>query len=82
MAPEVLNHDVYGSKADVWSCGIVLYEMLFGYCPYGDCNIKDLLDIYGSEKTVPFPENGNISAVTQMMLRRMLEKDQFRRISW
>lgn len=48
MAPEVLNHDVYGSKADVWSCGIVLYEMLFGYCPYGDCNIKDLLDIYGS----------------------------------
>jgi serine/threonine protein kinase len=25
MAPEVLNGEVYGSKADVWSCGIVLF---------------------------------------------------------
>jgi serine/threonine-protein kinase ULK/ATG1 len=25
MAPEVLNGDVYDSKADVWSVGIVLY---------------------------------------------------------
>jgi serine/threonine-protein kinase ULK/ATG1 len=40
MAPEIMNGDVYGSKADVWSCGIVLFEMLFGYCPYGHCNIK------------------------------------------
>lgn len=39
MAPEVLNKEVYGSKADIWSCGIVLYEMLYGYCPYGHCNI-------------------------------------------
>lgn len=43
MAPEILNGDVYGSKADVWSCGIVLFEMLFGYCPYGHCNIKEML---------------------------------------
>ena len=32
---EVLNGDVYGSKADVWSVGIVLYEMLFGHSPFG-----------------------------------------------
>lgn len=42
-----------------------------------------MLEIYNGEKsTVPFPENVHVSAVTQMMLRRMLEKDQFRRISW
>jgi serine/threonine protein kinase len=56
MAPEILNGGVYGSKADVWSCGIVLYEMLFGFCPYGHCNIAEMLDIYKSEKVaVPFP---------------------------
>jgi serine/threonine protein kinase len=58
MAPEVLNKEVYGSKADIWSCGIVLYEMLFGYCPYGHCNIAEMLDCYSLEKTalpVPFP---------------------------
>jgi len=40
MAPEVLNNDVYGSKADLWSCGIILYQMIFGVTPYGTCNIK------------------------------------------
>jgi serine/threonine-protein kinase ULK/ATG1 len=50
MAPEVLNGEVYDTKADVWSVGIVLYEMLFGRCPYGDCNIKQLISMYSSEK--------------------------------
>ena len=84
MAPEILNGDVYGSKADVWSCGVVLFEMLFGYCPYGHCNIKELLEVYNSQRGgVPIPSDRfQITAVTEMMLRRMLEKDQFRRISW
>lgn len=34
MAPEVLKGETYTSKVDVWSLGAVLYEMLFGVCPY------------------------------------------------
>lgn len=58
--------------------------MLFGYCPYSHCNIKELIDVYNTERGgVEIPsEKYPISAVTEMMLRRMLEKDQFRRISW
>lgn len=35
-----MNGGVYGNKADLWSCGIVLYEMLFGHCPFAQSNIK------------------------------------------
>jgi serine/threonine protein kinase len=74
MAPEVLNGDVYDSKADVWSVGIVLYEMLFGRCPYGDCNIKQLINVYSADKLriQMATENIFISPSTENMLRRML----------
>lgn len=34
MAPEVHEGSSYGLKADVWSLGVVFYELIYGYCPY------------------------------------------------
>lgn len=30
MAPEVLGGNQYNNKADIWSIGVVFYEMIFG----------------------------------------------------
>lgn len=43
MAPEILAGLDYDNKVDIWSIGIVFYEMLFGKVPYTAENIVDLL---------------------------------------
>lgn len=34
MAPELQRHENYTEKADLWSLGIILYEMVIGMPPF------------------------------------------------
>lgn len=35
MAPEIVSRDSYrGDKADIWSCGVVLFVLVSGYLPF------------------------------------------------
>lgn len=34
MAPEILRYEKYNAKADLWSVGAVLYEMVVGKPPF------------------------------------------------
>ena len=36
-APEMINGlQYYGSRVDVWSCGVILFAMVAGYLPFED----------------------------------------------
>ena len=43
MAPEVLKGEIYTLKADVWSMGVVFYQMLYGKCPFESKSIAMLI---------------------------------------
>ena len=34
MAPEIIGGEEYSSKVDIYSLGTILYEMIFGCCPF------------------------------------------------
>jgi len=87
MAPEILNEKEfeikYGDKIDIYSFGVILYNLAFGHYPYdlnnvqGDDfkNIKEKLN----EENLVFPNNYKISKMFINFLKNVLEKDYKKR---
>ena len=42
MAPELVKHEKYNEKVDVWSLGIITYQLLSGLTPFDGRNIKKI----------------------------------------
>ena len=45
MAPETLSGKGYSFPVDLWSLGIVLYEFIAGFVPFGE-DAEDPMEIY------------------------------------
>ncbi|KAI9097275.1 hypothetical protein DFS34DRAFT_116130 [Phlyctochytrium arcticum] len=64
MAPEILRGDRYDAKADLWSFGAILYEMVTGRPPFKAQNHIDLLrKIERGEGIIRFPGDDMVSMV-------------------
>jgi len=69
MAPEILKGYPYNIKSDIWSLGVVLYEMLFGICPYEDKNLAGLISrIDNQPLTIPREINRISALITKLEL--------------
>ena len=58
-APEIIKNLPYDEKCDLWSFGIVFYELLFGYLPYGkNVTPKLIKEIIFSQDNLFFGNTG------------------------
>jgi len=87
MSPELLNQQNYDTKSDIWSIGVLLYEMVYGNTPFSKSNGLKILkqniftqDIIYSQKSYlnkyDVPENLII------YMKKLLEINQYKRIEW
>lgn len=79
VAPEVINRKGYdGAKADIWSCGVVLFVLLAGYLPFHDSNLMEMYRKIGkADYKCPswFPRE------VRRLLTRMLDPNPITRTS-
>lgn len=78
MAPEILQHHRYDAKADLWSVGTVLFEMISGKPPFHGENHIDLLRNI-QHKAVRLPGNVTVSKECVKLLRLLLDRSPLSR---
>ena len=80
MAPEILEGKEYNNKCDLWSLGIIIYNLYFKKMPYkGDTIIAVFNNIKASEKKV-LEKTGDENL--DDLIDKLLEVNPEKRISW
>lgn len=79
MAPEILGEKSYSHTADIWSLGLILYELIYGYNPYKKCNDMDELKDEMLKKEIKYPKI-KISNECEDILKKLLDKNESTRI--
>ncbi|KAJ6856337.1 hypothetical protein NC651_038062 [Populus alba x Populus x berolinensis] len=79
VAPEVLRKKGYdGSKADTWSCGVILYVLLAGFLPFQEENV---MKMYRKIFKAEYEFQPWFSTDAKRLISRLLVADPERRIT-
>ncbi|ERM99197.1 hypothetical protein AMTRI_Chr02g212040 [Amborella trichopoda] len=79
VAPEVINDKGYdGAKADLWSCGVILFVLMAGYLPFEESNLMSLYKrIFKADFTCP----SWFSSSAKKLIKRILDPNPKTRVT-
>ena len=79
VCPEILKGKEYDEKIDIWSIGIMMYEMVVGENPFKITREEELIKIVKDE--IKIPSYLSVSAEVRDFLDRCLQKNPNERAS-
>ena len=79
MAPEILKLKEYTNKADIWSLGVIVFEIIFKKHPYPSKNKAELIKHLKNNTKINIP---HIDEKLKDLLEKLLEKNEYTRITW
>ncbi|XP_043281504.1 serine/threonine-protein kinase Nek8-like isoform X2 [Venturia canescens] len=78
MAPEIFEGKIYDFSCDIWSAGIILYELLTNRYPFVTKNRLEMMEQINQGRLRRLPE-GDLSSGTIELTYKMLRRDPSRR---
>ena len=82
MSPEQARGRPVDRRSDIWSFGVVLWEMLVGTVPFGGETISDILAAILKESPSSEDLPGRLPPSLVRLLDRCLERDLRHRLQW
>ena len=79
MAPELVQEQPYTHTVDLWSLGIILYELFVGSPPFYTTSLYSLINLIVKDP-VKYPSN--MSDSFRSFLQGLLQKDPRQRLEW
>ena len=79
MAPEIVENENYDYGVDIWSLGILLYELLYGHSPFKANNTKNVILNIKSHEFTYDDTNKNISNTCKDLIKKLLNNNPQKR---
>ncbi|KAJ0984039.1 hypothetical protein J5N97_002395 [Dioscorea zingiberensis] len=82
MAPEIMQLQKYDAKADLWSVGAILFQLVTGKTPFTGNNQMELLKNIIKSNELRFPPNNNLSYECIDLCQKLLRRNPVERLTF
>ncbi|KAL8517484.1 hypothetical protein ACS0TY_015654 [Phlomoides rotata] len=82
MAPEIMQMQKYDAKADLWSVGAILFQLVTGRTPFTGSNQIQLLQNIIKATELQFPPEANLSLDCINLCKNLLRRNPVERLTF